>query len=449
MGATKVRRIAIETLYQAEINESYINLALNARLAKEALSRRDRALLSQLVYTVARQQGTADVLIKQHLKGDLEGLPAPIRAILRLAATELRFMRTPPHTVVNQAVELAKIFGHKGTAALVNGVLRSLLRTGMELNLPSLEEDPVTHIAGTYSHPPWLVHRWVENFGTTFTVELCQANNEPPPMTVRGNSLLTNRNDLMELFREQGMTAVPTQYTREGIQITNFYSITGLKLFQEGYFTVQDESSILVAPALLPEPEHLVVDLCSAPGGKVTHVAALMGNRGRILAFDVHEHKVQLVQKACQRLKVHNVVTELMDARDILREKPHLIGQVHRVLVDAPCSGLGVLRRRPDARWRKNPEEISQLVEVQRELLSIGVSLLRPGGRLVFSTCSFEPEETRENTQWLLANFPLEPAPLQGVLPSTLPIEPGAFQITLYPHIHRTDGFFMATFIHK
>ncbi|MGI6037667.1 MAG: 16S rRNA (cytosine(967)-C(5))-methyltransferase RsmB [Limnochordia bacterium] len=450
MAASLSRQIAVEILFQSEKRASYINLALNRRLGQSTLSQRERAFVSNLVYTTVRQLGSIDRLLGAHLKGDLSSLPAPIRAVLRLALAEILYTKTSPQVAVHQGVELAKKYGHRGTVGLVNGVLRNILRSGAQIPLPSLEEDPVEHIAGAYSHPTWLVQRWVNGFGVDSTRQLCAANNETPPLTIRVNPLRTDRQSLKKDLQNEGLTVEECRYSPYGLHLRGGVTLDRSPSFVEGHFTVQDEASMLVGPALAPEPGQLVVDLCSAPGGKTTHLAALMENQGQIFAFDLHPHKIKLVEETTKRLGITNVQTACLDARHLLTKRRELVGQAHRVLLDAPCSGLGVLRRRPDARWRKKPEEIPSLVQLQRELLTTAVGLLRPGGRLLYSTCSFEEEETVDNVQWLLANQPVEPADIRLFLPKDLTSETTANHcLTLFPHIHGTDGFFMALFSRK
>ncbi|NLN17044.1 MAG: 16S rRNA (cytosine(967)-C(5))-methyltransferase RsmB [Firmicutes bacterium] len=444
MAATLARRIAVEVLESAERRKSYVNLALNSRLTAD-LTKEDRARITDLVYGTSRHLGTIDRHLAPHCRRRLQDLPGPIRAILRLALYEILYTQTPPPVAVDQAVELAKIYGHRGTASLVNGVLRSLLRKGIA-PVPSLAEDPIGHIAITHAHPPWLVARWVKRFGAEFAASLCRANNEPAPTTIRVNTLLTTRERLASDLAERGIDAAATALSPHGLSIKGFDRLADLDLFTQGHFTVQDESSMLVAPALEPQSGDFIVDLCGGPGGKTTHLAELMENRGRILALDIHRHKLALLQQTCQRLGIQCVEPLLCDARYLLEKRPELAGQVQHVLIDAPCSGLGVLRRRPDARWRKAPGEPAALAKLQRELLTIGMRLLAKGGRLVYSTCSFEPEETLDNVAWLLANFSLRPVDLADLLnvESAVADPPGT--LTLFPHTHGTDGFFLAAF---
>ncbi|NMB15862.1 MAG: 16S rRNA (cytosine(967)-C(5))-methyltransferase RsmB [Firmicutes bacterium] len=444
MAATLARRIAIEVLNSAEKRKSYVNLALNARLT-DNLTKQDRARITDLVYGTSRHLGTIDRHLAPHSKRDLKDLPGPIRAILRLAVYELVYTQTPPPVAVDQAVELAKIYGHRGTASLVNGVLRSFLRKGIE-PVPSMEENAIEHIAVTYAHPRWLVDRWVERFGAQFTANLCRANNKPAPTNIRVNTLITTRERLAFDLEERGIDVLPTRFSPHGLSIKGFDRLADLDLFTQGHFTVQDESSMLVAPVLEAKPGDFVVDLCSAPGGKTTHLAALMEDRGRILALDIHPHKLALLDQSCKRLGIHCVEALHCDARHLLDKVPELKGQIQRVLVDAPCSGLGVLRRRPDARWRKTPMEPAALAGLQREILRVGVELLAKGGRLVYSTCSFEKEETMDNVAWLLQDYPLRPLNLAGLIDVEPAVEGSPGTLTLFPHMHGTDGFFLAAF---
>lgn len=439
------RELALKVLVDVEERESYANLALGAVLDKSGAGKLDRAFATELVYGTLRVRNTLDWALGRYLRRPLSGLSAPVRNILRLGAYQILFMdRVPDSAAVNESANLARRHGHAGVVKFVNGVLRNLARGKDSLVYPDPAQHPVEHIALRHSHPAWLVRRWLAEFGYAQTVALCEANNRPAPNTVRVNTLKTDPATLAGQLRSLGVGVQPGRYARDCLQLDGFVSLGDLPPFQQGLFQVQDESSILVGQAVGPEPGARVIDVASAPGGKATHLAQLMQNRGEILALDVHEHKIKLIRENCRRLGVDIVRPLLADARALPGE---YAGWADYVLVDAPCSGLGVLRRRPDARWRKSEEQVGQLAQLQAEILHAVARTLKPGGVLVYSTCTITREENLGQVEaFLQAHQDFYAEPLAGLLPGDLDhagtMDRGYVQIL--PHIHGLDGFFIA-----
>lgn len=444
------RSLAVETLIDIFENGAYANIAVNDRLQQTPLQGPERGLFTELVYGTVRTRNTLDWFLANFLTRKLSALTPAIRNILRLGAYQLLYLeRIPPRAAIHEGVELAKIYGHQGVAGLVNGVLRNMLRNLDRLSFPSLETEPVKHIALKYSHPEWLVERWLEEYGRDNTIKLCQYNNTPSPLTIRVNTLKTTKESLRHKLAEKGMQVADSRYVPEALLVEDWPGLDQVEEFKEGLFTMQDESSMLVAHALQPAENSTVVDACAAPGTKTTHIAELMKDSGKIMAFDIHEHKLPLINRACKRLGITSVETHLADARELhhlVREAPSY------VLVDAPCSGLGVLGRRADARWRKQPEQIAELTEMQLAILTAGGKILAPGGVMVYSTCSITREENQGVVREFLKNNP--GFVLEDLLPY-IPFAPereedrrqmkeGMFQVL--PHIHGMDGFFMARF---
>ncbi|MCL2338065.1 MAG: 16S rRNA (cytosine(967)-C(5))-methyltransferase RsmB [Firmicutes bacterium] len=442
------REIALRVLMAVESKNAYANLALNAALGENEIGKPDRALSTELVYGSLRALHTLDWALEQHLRKPLGDLPVPVRNILRLGAYQILFMqRIPPSAAVNEAVKLTRRYGHAGTVRLVNGVLRNLARGGSAaLQYPDPAAEPAAYLALRYAHPNWLVRRWLDEFGFAAAETMLQFNNRPAPNTVRVNTLKTDLAALQSSLRARGIEAVKGQYAEQCLHLEGFVSLGSLPQFKAGLFQVQDESSILVGQALNPPPGARVIDLAAAPGGKTTHLAQLMQNKGEIMAFDVHEHKINLIKDNCRRLGVEIVRPILADARKIPLLYPQL--QADYVLVDAPCSGLGVLRRRPEARWRKEEAQIKELAALQEQILEAAHRLLKPGGVLVYSTCTMTAEENLGQLAAFLAKFPAyKPESLLGLLPETLDcrhtMAKGYLQIL--PHLHNgPDGFFMA-----
>lgn len=441
------REAALRIVYRVCEEGAYANLAANEILESCRLTPRDRSLALEIAYTAVKGWNTLDWALNLSLgKRRIEDLTPWIRCVLRVGAAQILFLSgIPAHAAVYETVELAKKYGHRGTAGLVNAVLRRLLGQKDRLPYPDVEENPVEHIALRYHHPAWLVARWLAQFGLEETVELCRANNAPPPLTVRVNTLKVEPPSLVEILQEEGIGARPTRYAPDGLELEGLKGLEESPAFGKGLFYVQDEASILVGHALSPLPGSTVIDANAAPGGKTTHLAQLMGNKGTILAVDAHAGRLRLIEENCRRLGVTCVTTVLSDAGLLGERYP---GRADYLLVDAPCSGTGVLRRRPDARWRRQPRELEELPDLQLSLLRGSVGCLKPGGILVYSTCSLVPEENQGVLSRFLkeADF-MEYEDLTAYipnLPEDLQEQARGGRVQFLPHRHGTDGFFMA-----
>ncbi|MQL53540.1 16S rRNA (cytosine(967)-C(5))-methyltransferase RsmB [Desulfofundulus thermobenzoicus] len=452
MGAAVInaREMALKVLQAVDEKGAYANLALDRVLEHYRPGRLDRAFTTELVYGVLRRLNTLDWLLNHLLRQPLAGQTVWIRNILRLGAYQIMFMdRVPVPAACNEAAELARRYGRPGAVGFVNGVLRNLARRGKEISFPRLEDDPVAHISLCYSHPRWLVQRWLAEFGPEETVALCRANNTPAPNTVRTNTLKISPEELERRLKGDGLVVERTAYAPEGLRIDGIFSLRDFSPFIEGLFQVQDESSMLAGHALSPFSGARVLDAAAAPGGKTTHLAQLMGDRGEIVAQDIHPHKLKLIAGNCRRLGISCVQTREGDAR---RPAGDLIARCDFVLLDAPCSGLGVLRRRPDIRWRKEAAAITELAALQREMLDGAAACVKPGGVLVYSTCTITREENLGQVENFLARHPeFAPGDLRAVLPAGLDhrgtMKRGYLQ--LLPHRHGTDGFFIARLCRK
>lgn len=441
------REVALKALKEIDEKKAYANLVLDGVLRRFPLEGRDRGLATELVYGVARRQGTLDWALDLTASRPVSQMEPWVRAILREGAYQLMFLdKIPPHAALSEAVELAKQYGHAGTAKFVNAVLRSLQRKLPDLPFPAPEQDLIRHLALRHSHPEWMVRLWTERYGPAEAAALMEAMNAVPPLTIRVNRLKGSREQLISLLAREGVTAVPTRWSPEGLTLqqgTGEGALDRLAAFRAGWFAVQDESSMLVAPALTPMPGETVLDVAAAPGGKATHLAELMDNRGRVIALDVHPHKLALIRETARRLGAEIVAPVQGDARQVHRLLPD---GVDRVLVDAPCSGLGTLGRRPDARWRKQPEDSLSLAQLQLEILDSAAQVLRPGGVLVYSTCTIERRENQGVVAAFLAAHPeFEADDVWPYLPVGLWREPSLPMgcVQLLPHRHKTDGFFL------
>jgi len=339
---------------------------------------------------------------------------------------------------VDESVKLAHKYGHPGTAGLVNSVLRRLAEEKETVTPPAGDDPESLAISG--SHPLWLTERWCERFGPAATRELLAANNRPARLGLRVNRLRGTRERLIELLAAEGVTALPAAVSPDLVWVEGPCAPARIKAFQEGWCTVQDESEALVGLLVAPQAHERVLDLCAAPGGKCTHLAELMGDEGEVWAMERNESRIAALESAVERLATHSVHVVHGDGRNYTFPMPF-----DRVLVDAPCSGLGVLGRRADARWRKGPEVLREMLPAQLELLVAGGRRARPGGVLVYSVCSFEPEETVGVVERFLRqnpSFVLETA--AGLLPEPA-VDPNGF-MQILPHIHGCDGAFAARF---
>lgn len=439
------REVALRALRDVDVKASYTNLALDAHLTRSKLEPHDRGLATELVYGVTRRRATVDWLISQVATRPLAQIDPWIRNDLRLAGYQILYMeRIPQSAAVDEAVELARRYGHEGVAKFVNGVLRNVIRKLPTLRWPDPDREGTKALAILHSHPEWLVREWTEGFGPQEAVRLMEASNRIPPLTVRVNTLKATRDELAEALAAEGVKTEPTPHSPYGLIIHDLTSasyLDRLKAMKAGMMTVQDESSMLVAPVLDPQPGQTVIDVAAAPGGKTTHIAELMGNHGQVIAMDIHAHKIDMIAENAKRLGTTIIEGVCADARQVGRLMP---GRADAILCDVPCSGLGTLARRPDARWRKEPGDVDQLVPIQQAILESAAEALKPGGTLVYSTCTIQPRENQELVAAFVASHPeFRFDDIRPYLPPGLAAVAGDCWVQLLPHIHGTDGFFI------
>jgi 16S rRNA (cytosine967-C5)-methyltransferase len=402
------RDLALEVLNRVEINHSYANLALSEVLethTRANADRKEKAFCTELVYGTLRNLMKIDYILGRLLSRPLHSLKTPVKNILRIALYQLLHVSDiPERAVCHSAVEQVKASQFAGLSGFVNGVLRNFLRIRQQLVFPDRAEDLIEYLAVEYSHPQWLIKRWLDRFGAELTERILAVDNEAPPLTVRVNSWLSNPVDVQREMAEEGVSTKAGLVLAEALVIETLSGpVEDLTAFKEGKIFIQDESSMWVAKLLNPQPQETIIDMCAAPGGKSTHLAELMKNQGRIISIDDHPHKIDLIRNNAARLRLNNIQAVTADARSYHPPDGIL---ADAVLVDAPCSGTGVLRRRVDSRYRRRPEHICDLVETQRAILDQAARLVRPGGRLVYSTCTLEPEENELQIGWFLEKHP-------------------------------------------
>ncbi len=440
----QAREIALRVLKDLEEKQTYANLAMNKVLNRLSLSGVERALLTELVYGTTQRRNTLDWVLSLFLKQPLDKLTTWIRNILRLGVYQILFLdRVPEMAAVDESVKLAHKFGHKGVAGLTNAVLRKVSAEKNALPWPSKVEQPEEYLSIYHAYPLWMVQRWLSRLGFEETEALCRSGNEAPPLTVRTNTLRISKKELKKELIHEGVESRDCRYSPFGLYLSLKGNLTGLKSYQEGLFQVQGESSMLVSPLLNPQPGDYVLDACSAPGGKAVHMGMLMNNQGKIVASDLYAQRLKLVNDAAERQGVSIISTERFDGRNI---PSHLKGQFDRVLLDVPCSGLGVIRRKSDLKWRREPKDIPALQSLQMELLRETYSALKPGGVLVYSACTLEPEETDQVIEWFLSKEQsARPALLSPLLPRELAdAETEEGILKLWPHKTNLEGFFIA-----
>ena len=394
------RALALQLLARIEAEHAYTGLLLDAALRQSALEARDKALVTELVYGVTRWQKTLDWYANQVCKKPMAQTNPWLRRILRLGSYQLLFLdKIPPSAAINEAVKLAgKYHQAAGLPAqtakgFVNAALRALDRQRGNLQPPATIADPIARCAAMYSYPEWLVQRWVARLGEERAAEACRVNNQPAPLMIRINPLKTSVAECQRLLASAVKTVTPLPDGLPGLILSGHPPIADLPGYREGYFTVQNAASMLIALLLEPQPGEYVLDACAGSGTKTTHLAELMHNCGEIRAVDLHTGKLRKLQENCQRLGVTIARPQQADVTTLARRAGQEPRQCDRLLLDAPCSGLGVLRRHPEAKWTRQPAQIREFQQLQLRLLRATAPLLRPGGICVYSVCTTEPEE--------------------------------------------------------
>jgi 16S rRNA (cytosine967-C5)-methyltransferase len=435
-----VREAALDVIEAVEKNQSYSNLLLNSVIEKNELPQKDIGLLTELTYGTIQRKLTLDYFLAPFLKGKLDDW---VRQLLRLSLYQIVYLdRIPDRAVLHEAVEIAKKRGHKGISGLVNGVLRSIQRKGV----PSLEDikDPLERVSIETSHPFWLVERWANQFGLEKTREMCEMNLVAPKQTARVNVTKLSREELIHNLNGEGVEVKASPVNGEAVQ-TLRGNLVKTEAYRNGELTIQDESSMLVAHALDLKKDMKVLDACAAPGGKTTHIAELLGGTGEVHALDLHKHKVKLIDENASRLGLENVFTDTLDSRKAGGKFEE--GSFHRILVDAPCSGLGVLRRKPDIKYAKKEADLHSLQKIQLDILSAVAPLLKEGGVLVYSTCTVDKNENEGTVRSFLSDHPeFEAYPLKN-LPEAVQAFTEGNELQVFPQDFGGDGFYISSFI--
>ncbi|AFY64871.1 16S rRNA (cytosine(967)-C(5))-methyltransferase [Geitlerinema sp. PCC 7407] len=437
--SSDARQLAFQAL-RAVQRGGYADVVLDRLLRQADLQPADRRLATELVYGSVRQQRTLDALVDQLGTKRLDQQPPDLRFLMHLGLYQLRYLsQVPAAAAVNTTVEIAKHNRLGRLAAVVNGMLRQYLRLAAQGDPLQLPADPLERLAVQYSYPTWILEVWRQQLDDAGVEQLCQALNQPPPLDLRVNLLRSTPEAVQTALAQAGIVAEPVPGVPQALRLQGSPgTISELPGFKEGWWTVQDSSAQLVSQVLDPRPGETVIDACAAPGGKTTHLAELMGDRGTIWACDRYPSRLRKVTQNLQRLGLQSVRLQAGDSRDLSQFRQ----QADRVLVDAPCSGLGTLNRHADARWRQTPDTARELAALQQEILAEAATWVKPQGHLVYATCTLNPLENESVVTAFLQAYPeWAIAPLPEGLPGA--IAPEGW-LKLWPHLHRMDGFFIA-----
>src|ERR1051326_4399022 len=435
------RGTAVKILNRIERTDSYLDKLLDSELRSNELSDPDKGLLSEMVHGVMRWQGRLDWVLNGFTHGNFSKSEINIKNALRVALYQILFLtHVPQYAAVNEAVEFIKRIRGEKLANFVNAVLRNIIRSIDAIHYPKNDDDPVQYLAVYYSHPQWMVRRWSTRFEREELEKFLSVNNEIPGLALRINKLKIAPGEFLSLLDQQKIGYQGSAFIDYFIRMRSLSGIAQMNIFQSGYFTVQDESAALPVLLLAPQPGERVIDMCAAPGGKTTLIAEMMNNQGQILAVDKYESKLNLIKTSCERLGIQNVQLVVADASELQIEP------AQKVLIDAPCSGLGVLRKKPDIRWKREPEDIPRLVKQQMSLLENAARLVLPGGVMVYSTCSTEPEENSQLVRSFLAKHPEFTLEDASRFVNKAVVTAEGF-VETFPHRHHIDGSFAARLV--
>ncbi len=443
------REMILEILLQIEEEGEHSHIAIRNALSKhQFLPKQERAFITRVCEGTLEYRILIDYIIDSFSKVTVDKMKPPIREILRSAVYQLKFMDSVPDSAVcNEAVKLAQKKGFYNLKPFVNGVLRSIARQLDELEYPSREENLLSYLSVKYSVPESLVLRWLNDYGEVTTEKMLEDFLKEKPMTVRCRIYLNSKEKICQSLKEQGVKVEPAPYLPYACCISGFNHILTLDAFLEGKIQVQDVSSMLVAEVANPQKGDYVIDLCAAPGGKSLHIGDKMEGYGTVDARDVSQYKVDLIEENIQRTESINVQAKVMDATvfDLDSECKADI-----VLADVPCSGYGVIGKKPEIKYRATPQKQEEIVILQRTILDRAAEYVKPRGVLIYSTCTIAKEENEENMLWFMNNHPFKLESLDPYLPEELHSETTALgYLQLLPGVHKTDGFFIAKFRRK
>ena len=432
------RELAFKTLYDIERNKNYSNISINKNFKNVNISDQEKGLATELIYGIIENKYYLNYIIDKLSKIKSKKMSTYVKISLWLGIYQILFLDSiKDHAAVNESVNLIKKYDKK-SSGFVNAILRNVLRQKdsiMEIKDKEIKDE----LSIKYSYNPWIVEKWIKDFGQEFAEDLLDANAEKPNLYIRTNTLKISRDELIGKLAKEGIKCTKVNGIDEAIMVQNLKNIEGNELFKLGYFTIQDISSMLVGKIANPEKDSKVLDICSAPGGKTTHVATIMENTGQVIARDVFDHKLKLIKSTVNRLGLTNVSIE---NRDALKLDDNSIDKFDYVLADVPCSGLGIIRRKPEIKF-KEASELSGLPDIQSKILNNASKYVKENGTLIYSTCTIHDEENIDVVeQFLKENKNFELVPIENINIDLENQEKG--YIKIYPNIHGMDGFFIA-----
>lgn len=432
------REIAFKVLCDIEDNNNYSNIAINKHFKNLNLSNQERGLATEIIYGVVENKYYLDYIIDKLSKIKTQKLSTYVKILLRMGIYQIAFLDSiSDYASVNETVNLVKKYD-KRSSGFVNAILRNIIRNKEEVLKVDIESE-IMRLSTKYSYSPWMIKNWINNFSKEFTEDLLEANSEKPSIYLRVNTLKINREELINKLEEMDIKAYKVPQVEETLKVENLKNIENNKLFKEGLFTIQDISSMLVGKIINPKENSLVLDVCSAPGGKSTHLATLMNNTGKVVARDVFEHKLKLIDNTVKRLGLENVEIESFDASKLDVES---VEKYDYVLADVPCSGLGIIRRKPEIKF-KTKAELKDLPSIQKTILENASKYVKVNGILVYSTCTIQDSENIDVVnEFLNENENFELVPIDEINIDLDNQDKGYLKI--YPNIHGMDGFFIA-----
>ncbi|MBO5208018.1 MAG: 16S rRNA (cytosine(967)-C(5))-methyltransferase RsmB [Lachnospiraceae bacterium] len=439
------REIILDILLELAKSDEYSNLLLAGVLEKyDYLDAKEKAFIKRVTEGTIERRIQIDYILDHVSKVPVKKMKPLIRELLRMSVYQLLFMEgTPDAAVCNEAVKLAKKRKFQSLQGYVNGVLRNVSRQKENIAYPDKKKDVLTYLSVVYSMPQWLVERFVKTYGEEKTEIILQAFLERGAVTIRLEESLSEekRAELIREWEENGVVVKKHPYLSYAVQVEKSEGIRNLSGYEEGLFTVQDVSSMLVVEAAGIKEGQTVIDVCAAPGGKTLHAACKTGAKGKVLAFDLTENKVAKIEENRQRMGKENVTAAVGDAR-ICNEALRQLADV--VIADVPCSGLGVIGKKQDIKYHVTPQSLEEIGKLQKEIVSNVISYVKPGGIFMYSTCTINTEENEKMVEWICGKFPFEKESMEAFLPEMLKEEGTNGMIQLLPGVHKTDGFFFA-----
>lgn len=434
------RKTAYNVLMKVEGEGGYSNISLNAALNCANLEPRDKAFVTRIVYGVLENSYYLDYVIDNYSKVKSSKLEAEVRCILRMGIYQINFLDTPDSAAVNESVNLAKKLKMFRATGFINGLLRSYIRDGKSIRLPDPKRDMRLYLCVKYSCPMWLVDLWRKAYGGKICEQILQSLSERPPIFARVNTTKISPDELIKSFTESGVNVVKSEIVSNCLVIENTGSVRELPQYVRGEFHVQDGSSQICCMIAAPNRGEKIYDVCAAPGGKTFTLAEIIGDSGEIISCDIYPHRVELIAEGAKRLGLECVKPTVRDALSGVAESC-----ADLVLCDVPCSGLGIIRRKPDIK-NKSPQELGDLPELQYKILENSARLVKRGGRLVYSTCTLNPEENAGVLgRFLEAHPEFEPCPIELPFGIVRMIDEPGHMLTIFPQTANTDGFFIST----